>query len=59
MRELHCAHVLIATAAPVVQGRIIRIDGEHIETVGPMPPGPAEPMLAYRRWSMPMTTHAP
>jgi cytosine/adenosine deaminase-related metal-dependent hydrolase len=38
--------MLTAAAAPVVPGRTIRIDGERIETVGPTPPGRAEPMLA-------------
>ena len=46
MRELHCAHVLAAAAAPVVPGRTICIDGERIETVGPAPSGRAEPVLA-------------
>src|SRR5262245_66626952 len=46
MRELHCAHVLIAADKPASAARTIRMDGESIAAIEAAESGAAEPLLA-------------
>jgi cytosine/adenosine deaminase-related metal-dependent hydrolase len=46
IRELDCAHVLTGADAPVAAARTIRIEGDTIAAVDPVPPAKAQPFLA-------------